>query len=228
MVFLKNLDYPITLFLNQFVGKSHILDKSVEHLAEAYLTSGILFVSLIWYRWFRDQRDESRIRLFFGTVAAVFAGVLSRILQHILPFHVRPLYNADLKLKYPIGMGPGTLSQWNSFPSDHACIYFALATVIFFSNRRWGLFAYICAAVVSSTRIYLGIHYLSDVLAGAILGIVLVALSRAIPVPGIFYRLLDWEESAPASFYAIAFFVSYQIGTLFTDIREFGQLVHHL
>lgn len=224
MAFLDNFDQPITLFLNNFVGKSRILDQSVELLAQSFLFSGILLVTLLWYRWFRDPRDKSRIRLFFGTVAAVFAGVLSRVLQHTLPFHTRPLYNTNLKLLFPIGIAPGPLSRWNSFPSDHACIYFALATVIFLSNRRLGFSAFLCAALTSSTRIYLGIHYPSDVLGGAILGILVVILCQRIPLPRVFYRVLDWEESAPASFYAFAFLASYQVGTLFTELRDIAHL----
>ena len=221
---LDNFDAPITLFFNQFVGKSRLLDQSIELLSESFLFSGILLVSFLWYRWFRDPRDKARMQLFFGTVTAVSAGILSRILQHLLPFHTRPLYNQNLKLVFPIGISPGSLSRWNSFPSDHACIYFALATVVFLSNRRLGLFAYLCAAIASSSRIYLGVHYPSDVLGGAIFGILVVSLCQKIPLPRFFYRVLDWEESAPASFYALAFLASYQIGTLFTELRNIAHL----
>lgn len=224
MAFLDNFDHPITLFCNQFVGKSRILDQVIELLSQSHLFSGILLVTLLWYRWFRDPRDKSRIRLFYGTVVAVLAGILSRVLQHLLPFHTRPLYNQNLKLLFPAGMGPGPLSQWNSFPSDHACIYFALATVIYFSNRRLGLLAYLSVFITSSTRIYLGIHYPSDVLGGAILGVLVVAVCQKIPWPRSFYRVLDWEESSPSTFYAFAFMASYNLGTLFTDLRTIAHL----
>jgi membrane-associated phospholipid phosphatase len=224
MAFLDDFDSTITLFLNNLVGKNRLLDGSIEWLSRSFLFSGILLISLLWYRWFKDARDKSRIRLFYGAVSAVFAGVLSRVLQHILPFHVRPLYNANLRLRFPVGMTPGPLSRWSSFPSDHACIYFALATVIFLSNRRLGLFAFLCAAIASCTRIYLGIHYPSDVLGGAFLGILVVNLFRRFPLPRVAYRILDWEERNPPSFYALAFIVSYEVGTLFTELREIAHL----
>ena len=224
MVFLDNFDHSITLFFNQFVGKNRLLDQSIEILAESHLFSGILLMTLLWYRWFRDPRDKSRIRLFCGTVVGVLAGILSRVLQHILPFHTRPLYNQNLKLLFPYGIAPGPLSRWNSFPSDHACIYFALATVVYLSNKRLGLLAYLCAFITSSPRVYLGIHYPSDVLGGAILGILIVAVGHKIPWPRSFYRILDWEEFSPSTFYAFAFLASYLTGTLFIDLRSIAHL----
>ncbi|HWB70253.1 MAG TPA: phosphatase PAP2 family protein [Solirubrobacterales bacterium] len=56
------------------------------------------------------------------------------------------------------------------FPSDHATASFAIATAIFLRHRRWGLVALTAAAVLSVGRVALGIHFPSDVLAGAALG----------------------------------------------------------
>lgn len=57
-----------------------------------------------------------------------------------------------------------------SFPSDHATASFAIATAIFLRHRRWGIVALVAAAVLSVGRVALGVHYPSDVLAGAALG----------------------------------------------------------
>jgi len=62
-------------------------------------------------------------------------------------------------------------SRWNSsFPSGHAAGAFSLATV--FSNRypHLRLPLYVLAGAVSVSRVYLGAHYPSDVVAGAIIG----------------------------------------------------------
>jgi membrane-associated phospholipid phosphatase len=56
------------------------------------------------------------------------------------------------------------------FPSDHATGSFAIATAIFLRHRRFGLVALLAAAVLSVGRVALGIHFPSDVLAGAVLG----------------------------------------------------------
>lgn len=214
-------------FLNRFVGQSAPLDRSVALISDTFIFHGVLFVALLWYIWFKDQQQESRIRLFMGGMAAVLAGFLSRLLQLCLPFHLRPLYNADLNLTPPIGVG-SDLNHWNSFPSDHASLFFALATLIWINDRRLGTLALFWAAIVSSMRVYLGYHYPTDILGGAALGICLVIVSQRLPLSRGIFRILEWERYAPSSFYAVAFIASYQAGTLFNDARAIGHLVGQL
>jgi undecaprenyl-diphosphatase len=57
-----------------------------------------------------------------------------------------------------------------SFPSDHATAAFAIAAAVALRQRRWGLVLLALAAVVAAGRVFLGLHYPSDVLAGAALG----------------------------------------------------------
>lgn len=62
-------------------------------------------------------------------------------------------------------------TSW-SFPSGHTSSSFAFATAVFANNKKWGIGAYVLAALIGFSRIYLGVHYFTDVLAGAVLGIV--------------------------------------------------------
>ena len=67
-----------------------------------------------------------------------------------------------------------------SFPSGHAANNFALATVLALFFRRWGWLYFVVAALVAYSRIYVGSHYPSDVVVGAVLAAGLSFLAVAI------------------------------------------------
>ena len=58
-----------------------------------------------------------------------------------------------------------------SFPSGHTFASFAAATALFLYHRKAGAAAFILAVTIAFSRLYLYVHFPSDVLAGAILGI---------------------------------------------------------
>lgn len=57
-----------------------------------------------------------------------------------------------------------------SFPSGHTLASFEAAVCIFLFNRKWGAPALMLAVLISFSRLYLFVHFPSDVLAGAVLG----------------------------------------------------------
>jgi membrane-associated phospholipid phosphatase len=82
----------------------------------------------------------------------------------------------------PLGRAPSSLS----FPSAHATSSLAAATAYGRVEPRTRLPLYALAAAISATRPYLGMHYPSDVLGGAAVGIAIGAL-----VPGVGERSLE-------------------------------------
>ena len=139
------------------------------------ILTGVLLAGLFWYLWFECKSDSAKTGLLLGFGAAIAADILSRGLQLALPTHLRPLHNPALRFKPPPGIDITKLNGWDSFPSDHACLYFALTTVIWRRSRLLGLFALMPALLGTLPRIYLGYHYPSD---GAVLGILVVIWSR--------------------------------------------------
>jgi undecaprenyl-diphosphatase len=81
------------------------------------------------------------------------------------------------------------------FPSDHATAAFAIAMAIFLRKRSWGIAALVAAAVLSVGRVALGVHYPSDVLAGAALG---SAAALVLWTPPLRSRI-DWLADAIGS-----------------------------
>lgn len=58
-----------------------------------------------------------------------------------------------------------------SFPSGHSLHSFLAAVCLFKTKRRWGNFALVLASLIAFSRLYLYVHFPTDVLAGILLGI---------------------------------------------------------
>lgn len=67
-----------------------------------------------------------------------------------------------------------------SFPSGHTMTSFAAAAVLHFYHKTWGKAALILATLIAFSRLYLLVHYPSDVAAGLALGLVMAWLARLV------------------------------------------------
>jgi len=99
--------------------------------------------------------------------------VISKMIQKFVD-STRPMMQEGL-LQIPLSPKEwhaiiDSFEMQGSFPSDHAVVFFLLATVIFGLSRVWGVIALLAATFFSLVRIALGFHWPWDVLAGAILG----------------------------------------------------------
>jgi len=63
-------------------------------------------------------------------------------------------------------------TDYQSFPSGHTTIFFALATAIYFFNKKLGIVSFVVAILVGLSRIFVGVHWPIDILGGAVIGIV--------------------------------------------------------
>lgn len=60
---------------------------------------------------------------------------------------------------------------YRSFPSGHATLAFAIAFTVYKQDRDWGIAFLILAAVVAMGRVFVGVHFPLDIVAGALVGI---------------------------------------------------------
>lgn len=60
---------------------------------------------------------------------------------------------------------------YDSFPSGHATLFFALATVIYMRHKKVGIIFYLLAFLIAISRVIAGVHYIGDIIAGAAIGI---------------------------------------------------------
>lgn len=224
-------DISIIHFLNAVSHHSVMFDTFVGFVSDNSLLKGGVMMALFWWVWTEggDAQHERRELLLFGLFASILAIFLARVLALILPFRARPIHNPLLGFQIPYEMNPDTLLRWSSFPSDHAALFFALATSLWFVSKRVGIFAYCYAFfVICLPRIYVGIHYPTDIIAGAVLGIGTAALSNLIWLRKSVTRpFLVWFDRLPARGYVVLFLFSFEIGEQFDSLRHIVVLGFH-
>lgn len=115
--------------------------------------------------WKRQSRWVT-ISIIVAVILAILVGdvAIKHVVMRIRPYLVIPDAPTLDTSKYPISY---------SFPSGHSFFFFAGATVLFRFRRRLGITAYAFACVVAFSRMYLFMHFPSDVLTGAVLGIII-------------------------------------------------------
>ncbi len=221
-------DGPIVSYVNQFARHSRILDMIAVILSEAPLLKGGALVAALLWIWFRggDRQKSDREIVVLTLILSTASVLLARGLALSVPFRERPLRVPELHFQIPLTMNLQTLEGWSSFPSDHAAFFFTAATCIFFVVRRLGTFAFLYTIfLVCLPRVYLGIHYPSDILAGALLGIAMAFLVKLPRVGNAIARpFLRWEQSHPTQFYPFFFVASFEVGELFVSVRLLGRI----
>jgi len=194
-----------------------------------------LLLGLAWWHERRAARVEDVVgEGGSGERAIAATGIalaLNRTLATWLPFRVRPLDDPDLAFAPPYGIHDApTFSDLSAFPSDHAVMFTALATGALLVSRRAGLVLFLHAAVlVLPVRLYLGLHWPSDVLAGAVFGAALTVLFVRTPLRRWIARpFLAWERRHAASFYALFFLLMFEVAELFDSCVAVGYWVLRL
>jgi undecaprenyl-diphosphatase len=163
-----------------------------------------------------------------AVIGALVAVIVARTISFVVPFRVRPMFDpAVIHPRYSIPI-TANLESWSGFPSDTASFFVALAfgTCYLFRRLAIPIMVYV-AGWICLPRMYLGIHYASDIVAGAAIGVatVWVLLSNKWFQSSIVGRIVLFEKTSAHWFYAIAFLVSFEMASLFTDIRNVGRAV---
>lgn len=220
-------DLCIFQFLNSFAHRSPAIDATIIVIMNSNLLRGGFLMALFWSAWVRQDsaRPEKQEFLVFGLVACIFSVLLARVLALQLPFRVRPLHNPEIVLRLPYTMDPSALRDWSSFPSDHATLFFCLATALWMTSRRLGIVA-MCHAlfVVTLPRVYAGIHYPTDIIAGAMLGCSAASLSMFESLrKAVTHPILYVIEQYPAFFYACFFLLSFEFAEMFGTVFDFSR-----
>jgi undecaprenyl-diphosphatase len=227
-------DVNILLFLNQFANHWRGFDFAITRAYSTNLNGGVV-MGLACLALFDPSKPGQlckRSELLLGAMLlSAPATLFARALALSLPFRLRPLWTPALHFHSPqLASGSLVLLGWSAFPSDHATLFFALATGIFFASRPLGLFAYAwVAALISFPALYLGIHWPTDVIAGACLGVSFACLAKLPFVSrAVGQFTTKWHYQQPGLFFALLFLWSYEVANLFDDGRRLLSGIWHL
>ena len=165
------LDVAVTQAINGLAEKSLTIDLLMIWISAIGVPVLVAAVVLQWWR-VADRRHIRHVLVTTGL--SVMLGLALNQLVLLFVHRVRP-YDAGLtKLLIAKSADP-------SFPSDHATASAAIAAALLLHGmRRTGLWFLAAAIVVMVSRVYIGIHYASDVVGGAFTGLIAAMIVLAL------------------------------------------------
>ena len=152
------LDFAILQYIQQHIANP-LLDYvmiAITHLGDY----GIMWIALCVILLAMPKTRRSGVMLAVAMVAGLVICniVLKNAIARPRPFMVD---------SFPILINP---PMGYSFPSGHSCNSFVAATVIGMNYKRYRTVAFVMALLIAFSRVYLYVHYPSDVIAGAAIG----------------------------------------------------------
>ena len=172
-VFFLYLDKTIVLWIKSFYNELEIhrffwsLDPVINVVGNgATLIFGAL---LLWVagKCLSQKMCVVGKSLFIGLLSS---GIMVQVMKHLIG-RARPRLTAD-----PVFIGPSFRSGYDSFPSGHTTLVFCLAYILSRHFPKYRIVFYMFASVVALDRVEDFAHFPSDILAGAMLGLIVAKI----------------------------------------------------
>lgn len=183
---MSGADSTVLFWINGLAGHVPAIDSFMRLIASDYLIplSMTLVQFILWFIAPDPERRERNQKATFVTFTAVgFACFVVKMIDlsyhRLRPFEVYPTGEVNLLFYTPTDP---------SFPANMVAVAFAFAMGTWLLNRKLGWILFIPAVLVGFARIYVGVHFPLDVIAGAAIGIAVTfaarfAIQRIEPIP---------------------------------------------
>lgn len=165
------IDAAATHWMNGWAGRNPTFDFLMIWVSAAGVPLLVLAVAGQW--WLRTDKPHTRHVL----LAAGFSFLLGLAINQLVLLFIHRVRPYDAGVANLLIARSGDFS----FPSDHATATFAIAAAFLLHGmRRRGLGFLAAALLIAISRVYVGTHYASDVLGGALIGIVAAVVIRSV------------------------------------------------
>lgn len=226
----NRVDLALEMQLSRFNNHSPRLDRVIAFFAEHDLLKGGVIVFLAWAAFFEDWRGQAGVpegrRKLAAVVPLALVGVcVGRLLADLLPMRNRPFRTSLLHFRMVSGLSG--IYGWSAFPSDHAILFTALSVGIFYASRRLGIIALLYSILlIDAPRLFLGIHWPTDVAAGAAMGVAFASIASIAAYREFVWRWVERaRKSYPGIFAASMFLLCYEITDLFNTPLTLAHLL---
>ena len=166
-----SLEAEIVTWMNQGIGKAYLLDRVAYLLVSDYflpLLMALWGVGLWFHGGDAAARGANQRGVLAAAISLGFANLAVLLLNQRF-FRDRPFVDHDLtNLLYA--------PTDSSFPANPSAVAFAFAMAVCLKNRRAAVPLFLLATLWSLARVYNGLHYPSDVLGGALIGVAVACL----------------------------------------------------
>ena len=175
----ESFDLPILDWIAEHLWCPFLdrLMPAITHLGDAGIIWILLAILLLYIPKYRKAGFSMAVALLLGLLVCNLT--LKPICARMRPFDYQLLhFGKEIPLLIPT-------PRDFSFPSGHTNASFAAATALLLRHRRHGMAAMVLAVLIAFSRLYLYVHYPTDVLASVVLGIILALLAHYLVNKGI-------------------------------------------
>jgi len=179
-------DSTVFFWINGLADHVPIVDSFMRLVASDYLIplTMILVQVALWFIGPNPIRRERNQKSVLVTLTAIaFASLIVKVINvfydRLRPFEQYPTGEVNLIFYTPTDP---------SFPANMVAVAFAFAMGTWLANRRLGYILFVPAVLVAFARVYVGVHFPLDVIAGAVAGVVATFAARFVhrrvePIP---------------------------------------------